>query len=132
MNEWYLIEAKVFYHIYSALANPSRFSSDFLKHFRKFFFIFLISHLRLISPLYAPQTKFGNEKTQRMSYFICKWIVHQSSSIVQILVVSYHLVVSYPQQCHNGINVSQINVSIHITLFFAVSRAELWIIFINY
>ena len=73
----------------------------------------------------APQTKFGNEKTQRMTYFICRWMVHQSSSIVQNLVVSYHLVVSYPQQCRNGINVSQINVSIHITLFFAVSPAEL-------
>ena len=31
--------------------------------------------------------------------------MRQSCSIAQNLVVNYHLVVSYPQQCHTGINV---------------------------
>ena len=48
------------------------------------------------------------------------------------LVVNYHLVVSYLQQWHIWINVSHwcvIVTAIHITLLFASSRAELWIIF---
>ena len=44
----------------------------------------------------------------------------------QNLVVNYHLVVSYSQQCH--IRLSHrcfIIIAIHITLLFAFSRAEL-------
>ena len=33
-------------------------------------------------------------------------MVRQSRRIVQNLVVNYHLVISYPQQCHTGVNVS--------------------------
>ena len=58
-------------------------------------------------------------------YFICTWIVHQSCSVVQSLVGNYHLVVSYPQQCHIGINVSRwcvIIIAIHITLPYALQR----------
>ena len=46
----------------------------------------------------------------------------------------YHLVVSYPQQCHIGINVNHwcdTIIKIHIMLLFRFSRAELWMIFIN-
>ena len=40
----------------------------------------------------------------QIRYFICRWMMHQSCSIFQYLVVNYHLVVSYPQQCHIRIN----------------------------
>ena len=39
-------------------------------------------------------------------YFTCKWMVGQSCSIAQNLVVNYHLVVSFPQQDHIAINVN--------------------------
>ena len=71
----------------------------------------------------------------RARYFICRWVMRQSCSIVQKLVVNYHLVVSYPKQCHIGIKVSHwclIIIALHIMLLFAVSRAELWIILISY
>ena len=58
--------------------------------------------------------------------------MRQSCSIVQNLVINYHLVVSYPHQCHIGINVSHwyvIIIAIHISLLFVFSRAEDWIIF---
>ena len=63
-------------------------------------------------------------------YFICRWIVRQSCSIVQNLIVNYHLVVSYPQLCHIGINVDHwyvIIIAIHIMLLFVDSLAEIWI-----
>ena len=41
-------------------------------------------------------------------YSICRWMVPQSCSIVQYFVVNNHLVVSYPQQCHTGINVNHL------------------------
>ena len=59
-------------------------------------------------------------------YFICRWMVCKSCSIVLNLVVNYHLVV-YPQQCHIGIIVSHLCVNIialHVTLLFAFSRAK--------
>ena len=42
----------------------------------------------------------------RSKYFLSRWMVCQPCSIVQNLVVNYHLVVSYSHQCHTGINVS--------------------------
>ena len=67
-------------------------------------------------------------------YFICRWMVCKSCSIVLNLVVNYHLVV-YPQQGHIRIIVSHLCVNIialHITLLFAFSCAKRWIIFISY
>ena len=39
-------------------------------------------------------------------YFLCRWMMRQSHSFVLNLVVIYHLVISYPQQRHIGINVN--------------------------
>ena len=67
-------------------------------------------------------------------HFKCRWIVHWSCSIVQNLLLNYHLVALSPQECHIGINISHwcvIIIAIHIRLLFAFSRAELWIIFIS-
>ena len=66
-------------------------------------------------------------------YFICRWLVRLSCSIVQNLVANYHLVISYTQQCHIGmINVNYwyvITIGIHIILLFAFSQAfELYFI----
>ena len=55
-----------------------------------------------------------------LRYFICRRIVRQSCSIVENLVVNYHLVVSYAQQGHIGINSNHwyvIIIPIHIMLF---------------
>ena len=55
-------------------------------------------------------------------------MLRQFCSIVQNLVRNYHLVVSYPQQCHIGINVNRwyaIAIVVHIMLFFVFSRVEL-------
>ena len=55
--------------------------------------------------------------------FICRWMVRQSCSIVQNLVVNHHLVVSYPQQCHIGIHIDYwdvIIIAIHIMLLFCI------------
>ena len=41
-------------------------------------------------------------------YSIRRWMVPQSCSIVQYVVVNNHLVVSYPQRCHTGINVNHL------------------------
>ena len=68
-------------------------------------------------------------------YFIYRLMVHQSCSIVQNLVVNYHLAVSYPQLCHIGININHwyvIIIPMHIMLPFSFFRVELWIIFISY
>ena len=42
-----------------------------------------------------------------LKYFSCRLMVRQLRSIVQNLVVNYHVVVSYPQEWHIGINVNQ-------------------------
>ena len=63
-------------------------------------------------------------------YFIWSWKVCKPCSIVQNLVVTYHLVVFYPQQCHIEISVDQwyvIIIAIRIMLLFAFSCAELLI-----
>ena len=51
------------------------------------------------------------------------------------LVVNYYLMISYPHQCHIGINFGHwygIIIAIHITLLFAFSRAEHLTVFISY
>ena len=67
--------------------------------------------------------------------FIWRWMVRQFWFFVPNLVVNYHLMISYPRQCHIGINVNYwhvIIIAIHMILHFAFSRVELWIIFISY
>ena len=74
-------------------------------------------------------------KTVIARYFICRWMVRQPCSIVQNLVVNYHLVVSWNRQSHIGTNVSlwhAIIIAIHINLLFVFTRAELWIIVASY
>ena len=39
-------------------------------------------------------------------YSVCRGVMRQSCFIIQALVVNFHLVVTYPQQCRTGINVS--------------------------
>ena len=61
------------------------------------------------------------------SYFIYRWMARQPCSVVQNLVVNCHLMGSYSQQSHIGINVNHwyvIIVAVHIMLPFAFSRAE--------
>ena len=64
-----------------------------------------------------------------------RWIMQRFCSIVQNPVSNYHLVDSYTQQCHIGINVDHWYVTIiaiHVMLHFAFSHTELWMILISY
>ena len=61
-------------------------------------------------------------------YFKCRWMVRQYCSIFQNVVVNYHLVVSYPQQCHIGIDLKHccvVVIAMHIVLLFGFVREEL-------
>ena len=83
---------------------------------------------------FLPMSLPGKTPPRRLSshptrYFTCTCVVHQTC-----YVANDHLI-SYPQQCHIGINVNHwyiIMIAIHLKSLFVFSRAELWIIFISY
>ena len=65
------------------------------------------------------------EAMLKTRYFTCRRMMHQSCSIVQNLVVNYHLVISYPQQCHIRININHryvIIIASHVTFCIFSSR----------
>lgn len=73
--------------------------------------------------------KFDNARTR---YFICRWIVHQSCSIVQNLGLNYYLVVSYPQQCYTRINANHwYSIIIAIHIIFCIFSCRTLTIFYN-
>ena len=91
--------------------------------------VFLMNQIKL----YEANAFSGWFRSILTRYFICRWLVRLSCSIVQNLVANYHLVISYTQQCHIGmINVNYwyvITIGIHIILLFAFSQAfELYFI----
>ena len=94
-----------------------RYPNDFHSFFLPFFDLLIYTNPTILL-----------EAMLKTTYFICRRIMHQSCSIVQNLVVNYHLVISYPQQCHIRININHryvIIISSHIMLLFVFSRAEL-------
>ena len=65
--------------------------------------------------------------------FICRWMVRQSCSFVQNLVVNYYLMISYTQQCHIVINANHhcdrttCNLAFYIFSTAKIPRNFIWI-----
>ena len=66
-----------------------------------------------VSPKFSTQNQnlekkrhgFEDQRAMVTTSYFCIWMIHQSCSKIQNLVVIHHLVFSYPHRCHIGIDV---------------------------